>query len=355
MALTHGEVLEQAEKSSANALEQLSSDPEEEGGSCDDLDALRGSLRVAARALAQECNKLALSFRSRPHPTPEETLSICAGMESSLVALLSTVYSMDAAVLGRHLRKEVRCACAEATEAAGDLVRAVRGAAAASTSSEESILRAVGCVWENCDRLSEDGKGLSKDGAEACLKVLRAERDVIKDAVFELEEALEDDGDEAGGGEEEPAAADCAWTDQDRKLASTGVGLTKVAHATLKKSVEVVRGKQEGAAANRELLEEMDAVTAIATKVSPKVDDFAMSLYPPADAREATTTAAALVGAVAETLQAFAGERQSLLLVLEERGQGGHWVDFLTKALDHNREKVDTILAERQMGEMAIT
>jgi hypothetical protein len=81
------------------------------------------------------------------------------------------------------------------------------------------------------------------------------------------------------GPENEDLDSKASWSDADRLVVAAGVGLVKTAKAAVKKLSKVV--STSGNCSTTDSVMQLDNLLEYVTVVSPAVDDFVMSLYPP--------------------------------------------------------------------------
>merc|ERR1712050_771731 len=96
---------------------------------------------------------------------------------------------------------------------------------------------------------------------------------LLKDALSELDEVNNDDFLEDFGEESEK------WTEKDPQLINPCKGLIKTSIFLVKKTMDTIR--KDGLDKTCEELQEYDSVLENINKISPSVDDSALSLYPP--------------------------------------------------------------------------
>ncbi|XP_075023149.1 cyclin-D1-binding protein 1 isoform X2 [Calonectris borealis] len=124
---------------------------------------------------------------------------------------------------------------------------------------------------------------------------------------------------------------DTYWSEADRKLLSSCMGLMKASKACLKKVLAVV--KAYGKADSPEQIAQLDDLADIANEISPSVDELALSMYPPMNQLAVRLNAAKLASVLKKVLEIT---KTSHVCPPSEEG----WVQFLTGAVDHNMNKI---------------
>ncbi len=276
----------------------------------------------------------------KPRPSATDGRDLCKGAEAAALSLLATFLTWKPR-WGKHLGRELLQHCQGAMEAAVDFAGTVR-----KDEAEEASLQAVGRVWERCDLLAsagdkdKKGKGvMSLDGVSACARVLQREREVVRDAIAELKEAVE------SGGEEDDDDDDdfgLKWSEGDKDLGRAGLGLMNVAQTLLKK---VSESEPDGEAVE---MRDLDKITDELFMLSALVDDFALTLYPPIEDDEVEKTSKDLTAFLVKVIE-LQGELEGIKL-----RDHPSWGPFLRKATDHNVAKLTTKLAERKVQNLSL-
>ena len=200
------------------------------------------------------------------------------------------------------------------------------------------LLQSFGMVQEKCQGV----KGVARSSKEAGLVVLRGELGVLKDALGELEEARSqgfmEQLQEEDGMEEE-------WREEDKELINPCVGLIKTAVALVKKTTVTVKseGQDEEEGGGYDLLCKSVA------RLSPCVDDLAMSLYPPVDWGEAKLCAQGLREGLEGGLALLGG-----LKFMQGEPQKA-WADFIGKAVVHNFSEIQRVFVTRGLAEIRVS
>ena len=130
-------------------------------------------------------------------------------------------------------------------------------------------------------------------------------------------------------------------------LNSFFLGLLKTSQALLKKIYFSLKEKGkpfDGA----DKVKEMDDTLAQCVKISPLVDDFALSLYPTLVAIDVEKHSQALIQHSRFMLELL----KSVHFVSPQDHE--QWCNFLIKALDHNHNKLEVALTQLKLSEVEI-
>ncbi|XP_059718502.1 cyclin-D1-binding protein 1 isoform X2 [Haemorhous mexicanus] len=288
-------------------------------------DALGQTFQVAS----QEATKLSLAFSRPPLPSAENCRKLSEDVQNAILAV-ATVYYWLPKGQGTTLRKMVRDATTEVVEGMIQLTDTILNAPVESLSQEQLI--STGGVWEACEQVSN----LPRDNQAAVVSALAASLGVVKDAVEEMEHALVEGQDPYGDIMEDEELGfrgnrDTYWSEADRQLLSSCMGLMKASKACLKKVLAAV--KAHGKADSPEHIAQLDDLADIANEISPSVDELALSMYPPVNPLAVRLNAAKLASVLTKVLEIA---KTSHVCPPSEEG----WVQFLTGAVDHNMNKV---------------
>ncbi|XP_068890586.1 cyclin-D1-binding protein 1 isoform X2 [Aphelocoma coerulescens] len=306
-------------------------------------DALGQTFQVTS----QEATKLSLAFSRPPLPSSEDCQKLSEDVQNAVLAV-ATVYYWLPKSQGTTLRKMVRDATTEVVEGMIQLTDTILNAPVESLSQEQLI--STGGVWEACEQVSK----LPRDNQAAVVSALAACLGVVKDAVEEMEhvrkplnlrgicsvplcsQALVEGQDPYGDIMEDEELGfrgnrDTYWSEADRQLLSSCMGLMKASKACLKKVLAAV--KAHGKAESPEQIAQLDDLADIANEISPSVDELALSMYPPVNPLAVRLNAAKLASVLKKVLEIA---KTSHVCPPSEEG----WVQFLTGAVDHNMNKV---------------
>ncbi|XP_027549706.1 cyclin-D1-binding protein 1 [Neopelma chrysocephalum] len=288
-------------------------------------DALGQTFQVTS----QEATKLSLAFSRPPLPSAEDCRKLSEDVQNAILAV-ATVYYWLPKGQGTTLRKMVRDATTEVVEGMIQLTDTILNAPAESLSQEQLI--STGGVWEACEQVSN----LPRDNQAAVASALTACLGVVKDAVEEMEHALVEGQDPYGDIMEDEELGfrgnrDTYWSEADRQLLSSCMGLMKASKACLKKVLGAV--KAYGKADSPEQIAQLDDLADIANEISPSVDELALSMYPPVNPLAVRLNAAKLASVLKKVLEIA---KTSHVCPPSEEG----WVQFLNGAVDHNMNKI---------------
>ncbi|KAF2981272.1 hypothetical protein EK904_004079, partial [Melospiza melodia maxima] len=237
---------------------------------------------------SQEATKLSLAFSRPPLPSAENCRKLSEDVQNAILAV-ATVYYWLPKGQGTTLRKMVRDATTEVVEGMIQLTDTILNAPVERFLSQEQLI-STGGVWEACEQVSN----LPRDNQAAVVSALAASLGVVKDA------ALVEGQDPFGDIMEDEELGfrgnrDTYWSEADRQLLSSCMGLMKASKACLKK--------------------------------------LALSMYPPVNPLAVRFNAAKLASVLTKVLEIA---KTSHVCPPSEEG----WVQFLTGAVDHNMNKV---------------
>ncbi|NXE13791.1 CCDB1 protein, partial [Lophotis ruficrista] len=291
------------------------------------------------KVTSQEATKLSLAFSGPPLTSAEDCRKVSEDVQNAILAV-ATVYYWLPKGQGTTLRKMVRDATTEVVEGMIQLTETILSAPLESLSQEQLI--STGGVWEACEQVSnlprvpQFSSFCFADNQAAVASALAACLGVVKDALEEMEHALVEGQDPYSDIMEDEELGfrgnrDTYWSEADRKLLSSCMGLMKASKACLKKVLGVV--KAYGKTDSPEQIAQLDDLADIANEISPSVDELALSMYPPMNQLAVRLNV--------NTQEAFLINflhfcRTSHVCPPSEEG----WVQFLTGAVDHNMNKI---------------
>ncbi|XP_050968229.1 cyclin-D1-binding protein 1 homolog [Labeo rohita] len=294
-------------------------------------------LSEAVKSASQEATKLSVMFSQPPLPSEEGCAKMAESVQKSVLTL-STVYFWLPKSQGVALRKVVRDATTEVLDGLVQLLEVILASPGESLSQEQ--LMSTGGVWAACDQFNQ----LPKDNRSAVLSVLTSYVGLVKDALEEMEQALAeaqdpfgdvlDDDDDEGDGR---GNQDTYWSESDRQLISQCQGLMKASGASLRKLSSAVRNN--GKLDTDENIAQLDDLADAAKEISPSVDDLALSLYPPVDRSAAEMNVCKLACVLKKVLEITRSSH-----VCAEADVS--WVEFLSGAVEHNLEKIGSLLRD---------
>ncbi|XP_035423044.1 cyclin-D1-binding protein 1 [Cygnus atratus] len=288
-------------------------------------DALGRTFKEAS----QEATKLSLAFSRSPLPSAENCQKLSDDVQNAILAVATAYYWLPKGQ-GTTLRKMVRDATTEVVEGMIQLTETILISPLESLSQEQLI--STGGVWEACEQVSS----LPRNNQAAVVSALAACLSVVKDALEEMENALVEGQDPYSDITEDEELGfrgnrDTYWSEADRKLLSSCMGLIKASKACLKKVLSVV--KAYGKAESPEQIAQLDDLADIANEISPSVDELALSMYPPVNQLAVRLNAAKLASVLKKVLEIT---KTSHVCPPSEEG----WVQFLIGAVDHNMDKI---------------
>ncbi|XP_064023964.1 cyclin-D1-binding protein 1 isoform X2 [Pogoniulus pusillus] len=293
------------------------------------LDRIRGQ---AFKVTSQEATKLSLAFSRSPLTSAEDCQKLSEDVQNAILAV-ATVYYWLPKGQGTTLRKMVRDATTEVVEGMIQLIETILSSPLESLSQEQLISTAG--VWEACEQVAS----LPRDNQAAVAAALAACLGVVKDAVKEMERALVEGQDPYSDILEDEELGfrgnrDTYWSEADRRLLSSCMGLMKASKACLKKILGAVRAY--GKADSAEQITQLDDLADIAHQISPSVDELALSMYPPVNQLAVRLNAAKLASVLKKVLEIT---KSSHMCPPSEEG----WVQFLAGAVDHNMNKIKNL------------
>ncbi|NXP13775.1 CCDB1 protein, partial [Thinocorus orbignyianus] len=290
------------------------------------------------KVTSQEATKLSLAFSGSPLTSAEDCQKLSEDVQNAVLAV-ATVYYWLPKGQGTTLRKMVRDATTEVVEGMIQLAETILSAPLESLSQEQLI--STGGVWEACEQVSSLPRVqihlfAFADNQAAVASALAASLGVVKDALEEMEHALAEGQDPYSDIMEDEELGfrgnrDTYWSEADRKLLSSCMGLMKASKACLKKVLGAV--KTYGKADSPEQIAQLDDLADIANEISPSVDELALSMYPPVNQLAVRLNAAKLASVLKKVLEIT---KTSHVCPPSEEG----WVQFLTDAVDHNMNKI---------------
>ncbi|NXG72077.1 CCDB1 protein, partial [Baryphthengus martii] len=281
------------------------------------------------KVTSQEATKLSLAFSRSPLTSAEDCRKLSEDVQNAILAV-ATVYCWLPKGQGITLRKKVRDATTEVVEGVIQLTETILSAPLESLSQEQLI--STGGVWEACEQVSN----LPRDNQAAVVSALATCLGVVKDALEEMEHALVEGQDPYSDIMEDEELGfrgnrDTYWSEADRKLLSSCMGLMKASKACLKKVLGIV--KTYGKADSPERITQLDDLADIANEISPSVDELALSMYPPVNQMAVRLNVSTWEAFLMNFLHFC---RTSHVCPPSEEG----WVQFLTGAVDHNMNKI---------------
>jgi hypothetical protein len=284
----------------------------------------------ATKVVSHEATKLCMTFSRPPLPPQDECTPLLRSLEMSCVGLMSAYYAFPVAQ-GRTLRKRIKSSLLNILDAVINLSSSIKLHGCTGCQSQ---LHCTGSVWEHCNHI----ESLPTDNKQAVLYVFKSQSSLVGDAVDELQEAIQEepiDGDAGGDAPED------AWSDADRLLLPTCLGLVKTAKSCCKKVYQSV--DRTGSCTSEQNCRDLDELSQAVGDLSPAVDDFVTSLYPPL--RKPTVYAMAVT--LSQKLRGFLELHRSTHCFTEDDRS---WSDFLENAINHNTQKVQNVTDPNRAG-----
>ena len=191
---------------------------------------------------------------------------------------------------------------------------------------------------------------LPKDNVLAVSLAVQEQRNLVQDAITELEQAKTDQKSSQipDDEEDEDFEADDKWTANELSAVAPALGLLKTSQALLKR-IEMSCRKNGSTFASETSCHELDDILDHCEEISPLADDLAMSLYPPLSVEEVDKNGAKLSNKCLEIINVQL--RQKHFVTPEELDD---WGAFLLKALTHNSDKLKAALVVCGLGNVAI-
>nr|XP_054748153.1 cyclin-D1-binding protein 1 homolog isoform X2 [Lytechinus pictus] len=298
-------------------------------------------MEIVFKAMSFEATKLAMCFSKPPVPSLDECQSLLSSVEMKTIALVSLYYGLPKEQ-GVTLRKCTRNMVAGVVESIKELAEGIK---MSGYKSSDEQLQSTGAVWESCDIIHSS----AKNNKEAVLKELKATSGLVKDAVEELNEAKDTNGssggfdflltDEEPGMDEEDEAV---WSDQDKAVIHPALGLASACKACVKKVTDAIN--RNAKYVEMVHINELDEVAEIADEISPNLDELVSCLYAPMTYTVVRANATLMAEVLHKLLNTF---RTSHMVTTDDpKIDDRKWMDFLTKAIDHNVDQIKNITKE---------
>lgn len=289
--------------------------------------------------VSHEATKMCLMFSKPPIPDAGTCQTLCQSLEMACLSLISICNCEFPHQQGVTLRSQLQRCMSAVVNSVGCLIIDLRDC---DPKGKNGQLQATGRIWDACEKLEH----VPKDNKTAVLQLISAHNDLVEDALRELNEAIN----EATSAEhdEDDGAEDCEtddddlgdkWKSSERDIARTALGLVKTAKSYTKKLSEIMTNK----ASATDFQQELDCIAVVVQRLSPVVDNFVLSLYPPMRKWMVMENAAVLSALLKELLDAF---RTTHCFSSEDTS----WYEFLYKAVDHNLAKVENVTGKSRLG-----
>ncbi|XP_006831950.1 PREDICTED: cyclin-D1-binding protein 1 [Chrysochloris asiatica] len=305
-------------------------------------------LNEAAMEVSREAMTLiAFSRLPPPSPSPQETQMFCEQIQVAVEAVVAACYSLPKDQ-GITLCKLVRSTTVDIVDGMAQLLEVLTFTPAQSPENKDLI--SCNSVWIACQQVPQ----LPRDNKAAVLLTLTKSVDFVKDALEEMEQAMEEcdpysglmndseednfgndhrvDFGDSNDAEEDalgfPNNQDVCWSEEDQELLIPCLALVKASKASLKKIRILVaeNGKKDQVA-------QLDDIVAISDEISPSVDDLALSTYPPMCRLTVRINSAKLVSVVKKALEIT---KASHVTAQPEDS----WIPLLIAAIDHCMNRI---------------
>lgn len=290
-----------------------------------DAETFWSEMEKIFKVISHEATKISLAFCGSPAPADKECVSLFSQAEKAILALVSLFYTLPAS-RGLRLIKSTKETILSLLDSMRELIFNIQEGCAGN----QQQLQSTGTVWQDANVFAS----MPKNDKDAVVKELRTCSQLIKDALEEIEEAIEGDGvldDLCDFDEGEEEEGRVQWTEADKALTKPCVGLIKTTKSLLKKTTECVQSN--GQTQQPMEIQELDKLAELAERLSPSVDDLIMDLYPPVNPGKVQEKGKTLF----EIHQAVLGFFRSSHMTGEDDQK---WLEFLLKANQHNYDNL---------------
>jgi len=291
------------------------------------------NLLKISEKLGFEANKVTIMWINKPLPSNSDMIGVCGALEIATVALLNSFHSLPSSE-GKLVRNKLKSGLTDIFEHCVSFSTALLNSVESSfTNQDHPLVMECGLLMESCSRI----KLLPQSNRLACVENLNSEAHVIKDALRELEEAR--------SSEEFLDDMDCdeTWTESDKLIINPLLGMIKTSGALTKKTMDSIKKDDSGI----KEIAVYELVSDHISRVSPAVDDLALSIYPPLVWEDAKDQAWKLKQILEEILDFL-----PQALNLEENRQ---WLEFVRKAVAHNAAEIQRIFIQHGLAELSLT
>ncbi|CAG5134734.1 unnamed protein product [Candidula unifasciata] len=290
--------------------------------------------KVAAvfKILSIETTKISLAFSKKPFPSSQNTEAMVTELEKSMLTLVSVYYALplsQGTTLHKHLQETVLQILANLQGFVSSLSECVM------SESHSRRLQWTGGIWESVDFT------LLKDNKECTLRKLKEVSELVQDALVEMEEAIENEGELDDFMQDSEKSNADVWSEQDKQVALSCTGMVKTMKNLLKKTQESVQ--KLGETDTREGVAVLDELVDLISGVNIKVDDFVCSIYAPVNYTSVVQNGKALAELTDQLLKFL---RDSTLTKADDT----KWLDFLSHASTHNLDKLKQV-TQSSLGE----
>ena len=283
-------------------------------------------MKAIANMMKTEVTKLALvvDINAEKQPSIDDLKGVTKGVEQASITLWST-YLVLSSRSGLTFAKKWSNTCQTIISTARNLIINL-----SQGLPRQRALTTVGEVWQKCDELIQSSS--CQDNVQAVIEGIKGERRLIKDAIEELEQAKQNpDEDEQ-------------WEDKELSVLSPALGLLKTAQATLMKIMTALKSKGDP----WKSVQDMDRILGQCQKLSPAVDELALTLYPPMEFNDIQAKSKDLIELILNTIEAL----KTVHFVSNQDFE--EWGTFLLKGVDHNRGKLELALTDAKMDGLSV-
>jgi len=287
--------------------------------------------------LCFEANKLSLAWINAPVPSNTDMVAMGACLEMACVAIVGAFHSFPSDC-GDMVKTELRKCIKSVFESCLIFIQTLTDTTGKKfTAQNHPLVARFAQVMNSSDAV----KKIPRSNKEACANILKENYDVLKDALSEINEVKSDDF------VNDLDENDEQWSEEDHQIINPSTGLIKTCVALVKKTRDTLR--KEGLDATPAQLADYDTIVEIISKLSPCVDDLALSLYPPLDWSECKNCN-----------QVLKVNLESCLAVLEplhfmQGDEAVKWREFVSKAVIHNFSEIQRVFISRGMAEMRVS
>ncbi|BFZ19320.1 hypothetical protein BsWGS_22359 [Bradybaena similaris] len=291
--------------------------------------------KVAAvlKILSIETTKISLAFSKKPFPSSKNTEAMVTELEKSMLALVSVYYALplsQGSTLHGLFQESMLQILANLQGFVASLSECIM------SESHARRLQWTGGIWESVEFT------LLKDNKECTLKKLNDTFDLVHDALVEMQEAIENEGELDDFMQDAEKSNADVWSEQDKQVALSCTGMVKTMKNLLKKTQECVQ--KLGETDTREGVAVLDELIDLMSGVNIKVDDFVCGIYAPINCTALVQNGKALAELTDQILKFL---RDSTLTKADD----AKWLDFLSHASVHNLDKLKDVAHNSISGE----
>jgi len=287
-----------------------------------------------SQKLGFEANKITIMWTNKPVPSPDDMVAVCSALELACVSLLNVFYSFPVSE-GQTVLRILKSTVTDILESCVSFSTVLQSSVGVTYSEQQRHPLVVECgmLLRKCDSMNE----MPRNNRLAAVQAIHEEAKTIKDALRELDEARTNEGflDEF--------EEDQTWTEADKLIMNPLLGMIKTAGALTKKTMDSIK-KDSTCVQDSSVY---DTIVQQFSRVSPQVDDLALSLYPPLHWEEAKEQAWQLKNILEEILTQL-----EEVLTAEENHQ---WIDFINKAVAHNAAEIQRIFIQHGLAQLSLS